>query len=899
MNDYKGRIEALTDVNVDSIIEDCYNHLPESYKFRPYHHPDLKHGVDLLKTDEALDCYMAAYGEMHLRKCKAAVQTLNLESIGVFEIWDWGCGQGIATMGFLEFLRDILGFEYVKRITLVEPSEEALNRAVINIEKFTNSTIPIIPINRFLPSEKESNDEVKKINYDVKSVIHFFSNILDVREIDLVKLARLLSLPGHEHYIMAFGPMNQGSNRLDLFESIFNKKKSLLSISSYDFGYTTKTKKKFTCKANCFISSGYSLDHNYAEKPEKFDNSGLYLKDDYDIAAWIRKACLPESIIPFYNRIDNCRELNIHDSIFIAPEIYGNKTDFIILRPSKGVLLLNVLEGEPSINSLEDAIMKINSLHKNLMREYLEDVWGKIASGSKTIWSIIKMAIVFSDVSSEKLYDWLAENQEAIQEDNDNKIPFEKKGKGILCGVNHVILLGNDAMTDAPKALPFGWFAPIYDNENFSDLVYKSILQILSPKWHTYKEGKGIELNREQKKLASFNSSAKQINGVAGSGKTQVMMQRAVNTHIATGKDILILCYNITLVNYLQYRLNQVSADFARNRFNIHSYHRFFKANALSLDLKPKKKFEPSNIACDENNENDEYQFSYDDLLFFKNKKEKTKKYSFIFIDEIQDFKPVWIQIIREFFLEKNGEIIVFGDASQNIYNRKLDDKKQIKIDVGYNKWNNSLKTPLRFLNPILAKITSDFKDKFILKNDSELHSGGILNLEENKYFSYSQLPFNVRVEAISLKLIEFFNANNLIEHETAIITTNNALLREIEQKLKKHNYLSRTTFASSQEIEEVRLNNSRYPESDIENIERSKRLHFTVERRGLKLSTIHCFKGWEINNLIVIIPENETNSELIYTALTRARKYLYVISCNNHFYHEFFNKQQDIYGGG
>ena len=73
---YKDRIGAIRNVTMDAIINDCRLHVPPQHKFRPYFHPELNHGLDLLKSEEALDCYMGAYGEMHHSKCKAVLQNL-------------------------------------------------------------------------------------------------------------------------------------------------------------------------------------------------------------------------------------------------------------------------------------------------------------------------------------------------------------------------------------------------------------------------------------------------------------------------------------------------------------------------------------------------------------------------------------------------------------------------------------------------------------------------------------------------------------------------------------------------------------------------------------------------------------------------------------------------------
>jgi hypothetical protein len=63
-----------------------------------------------------------------------------------------------------------------------------------------------------------------------------------------------------------------------------------------------------------------------------------------------------------------------------------------------------------------------------------------------------------------------------------------------------------------------------------------------------------------------------------------------------------------------------------------------------------------------------------------------------------------------------------------------------------------------------------------------------------------------------------------------------------------------------------------------------------------LKISTICSYKGWEAENVILVIQsvskeDTDTDNcpELIYTALTRAKKNLFIINLGNEKYHHFF----------
>jgi hypothetical protein len=207
-------------------------------------HPDLNHGVDLLHSDDALDCYLTAYGEMHYVKCCAALQNFPFTSItGTIEIVDWGCGQGIGCLSVIEALKDRELINLLKKVTLIEPSEAALNRAKENILYATSDSVTINSIAEYLPTDN-SSDKFTGINYTYFHVIHVFSNILDVNSIDLRKIAQAVVTSAHNHYIICTGPLNSNAYRIDRFCQIFGEQEFFSNISNSKYALTSDTNRK-------------------------------------------------------------------------------------------------------------------------------------------------------------------------------------------------------------------------------------------------------------------------------------------------------------------------------------------------------------------------------------------------------------------------------------------------------------------------------------------------------------------------------------------------------------------------------------------------------------------------------------------------------------------------------
>ena len=87
MREYYEHIKAKASLSMQDVIETCRSLTPSDYKTRPYRFPDLHNGVALLDNEDALNCYIAAYGEMHMIKCRSALQNFPFDNIsGSIEI---------------------------------------------------------------------------------------------------------------------------------------------------------------------------------------------------------------------------------------------------------------------------------------------------------------------------------------------------------------------------------------------------------------------------------------------------------------------------------------------------------------------------------------------------------------------------------------------------------------------------------------------------------------------------------------------------------------------------------------------------------------------------------------------------------------------------------------------
>jgi hypothetical protein len=214
MDNYIKQIEELKVPTFSEIMsiakQNCRTHCATC---KPWN--GLDHGRKLLTSHEELFKYFCAYGKMHKAKLMSvfnASPNLNEMVKNKFSIIDWGCGQGLATMCFFDYINKQQISNNVEKIILIEPSNVALDRAKLHLNAYIKNENIILPVNKLI-------DDVEKedIETETSVTLHFFSNILDIEQIKINRLARLISANANgEHYFICSGPLCQGRERINL-----------------------------------------------------------------------------------------------------------------------------------------------------------------------------------------------------------------------------------------------------------------------------------------------------------------------------------------------------------------------------------------------------------------------------------------------------------------------------------------------------------------------------------------------------------------------------------------------------------------------------------------------------------------------------------------------------------
>jgi hypothetical protein len=206
---------------------------------------ELNNGVEILTTYEQLSQYIFSYGKMHQAKLIQSLEVIsNLQPLvnnKDIQINDYGCGQGIGSIVFIDYLKSITAKNFtISKVKLIEPSELALKRASLNVKyclKSINQNENVLSINKTL--DNITNDDISTNPQSIK--FHIFSNIIDVESINIQSMcSKIAETQKGINYFICVSPkfwedgVHPRNLRLDAFMDYFQQRHKVSIISTRD-----------------------------------------------------------------------------------------------------------------------------------------------------------------------------------------------------------------------------------------------------------------------------------------------------------------------------------------------------------------------------------------------------------------------------------------------------------------------------------------------------------------------------------------------------------------------------------------------------------------------------------------------------------------------------------------
>jgi hypothetical protein len=582
--------------------------------------------------------------------------------------------------------------------------------------------------------------------------------------------------------------------------------------------------------------------------------------------------------------------------VYFQPFLNGDNPDIIVLRRGHGLLIIEVKDWR--LASYRLARGKHWTLEKNGSR--VKSPLVQVFDYKANLYELHIDTLLEKKITDPSVFDLVGCLVYFHNEDVGSVRSFLGSGAftsdGRVKDFGNMQVAGRDAVTAGgigQWANRSGLDTP---DSRFDDALYESVRRYLQPPVHTLEQGIPLTYPGKQAKLIVSEPGPQKVRGVAGSGKTMVLARRAVNAHKRTGSKVLVLTYNITLCNYIHDKISQVRENFCWDAFCIVHYHEFVRSMANNLGM-PRPGLED---------------FDHED--FIEPAAGSIPRFAAIFVDEVQGYKVEWLRSLKKYFLQEGGEFVLFGDEKQNIYSRTLEEDRRITTNIP-GRWNE-LTASFRLSDHII-KLATAYQRRFF-QGRYELDAievapeqRGLFDLPQR--FRYFYLPDEPDcAEAVYQVYCSVAKEYGIHPNDICIVSSRTPLLRDTDYLIRTRKREQTKTMFESREIFEQlcrQIEDRNELEEKVKEVRKARKLHFWMNPGTIKLATIHSFKGWEINTLIVVVYAGEvsgrlegavnrdhvSDEELIYTAITRCRHNLFVVNLGSRKYHDFFSRMQPV----
>ena len=671
--------------------------------------------------------------------------------------------------------------------------------------------------------------------------------------------------------------------------------------------------------------------------------------------------------------LQKLQDLSDEYEVFFNPYLDGDRPDFIILRKNYGAFIIEVKDwnldayyinkfnkwsvirdrkGNEIDHAIKSPMSQVFKYKQHLYELHLP-LLGYENLFNPAFYKVITGFVYFHGVDKTtigQLYEKaLKQNRESITEESrkntsSKKLNFLDQAKRGLNRDRTMALVLDNIIKKIAEYKNF-------PESLFTEKIYDEFKRVLLPPLSVENQGIPITFDKFQKAQVTSIANVKvKIKGVAGSGKTSVLAERAVSAMQRLGSDVLILTFNLTLKNLLRdaikkaIRSRNIKESDLNGSYEITNYHTFYKSQLNNLGIGFPKLFPAldedeggindeiviESIMEAEQKANSEIEKRLDQIFktdLFRNKDISKYSYSSIFIDEIQDYEPEWMEIVINNFLKEDGEVVIFGDNNQNIYNRQIN-QKDFPVTKGFGHWKN-FKLSHRTQSPDYIEFLNGFQDRFLLHYDDnlkfEVPSRSLsLGFSYKKYHSlimndnvFNKIQKNIltvirnltippndivvlasTVEVLRPLMNSFHNAGYpewdiTFETQEEWDRINKQFLNLSEKQLKSKSELIKKLAKETDSLREYgwrgQINQydkfiKEYEQDKIKSIysiRRHKKTHFNANSGKMKCSTSHSFKGFESSTVFLIILPTDT-PEVIYTGLTRVINNVIVYDFSN-----------------
>lgn len=369
---------------------------------------------------------------------------------------------------------------------------------------------------------------------------------------------------------------------------------------------------------------------------------------------------------------------------------------------------------------------------------------------------------------------------------------------------------------------------------------------------------KSICLNAEQ-------VASRRLKGPAGSGKSAVLAGRAAEI-ARQGKRVLIVTFNITLINYLlDLAVQYAQSGSVRQSITALNFHYWCKRVAfLSGNGAAYAHLWGSAHGSDASHVLDH--LLAEEAQRWASSIGSEERWDALLVDEGQDFRPSWWKALQ-CGIRRDGaaEALLVADSQQNVYGVASWTEAEM-VGAGFRGRWITLDASYR-LSPSLCRLASDFVDRYLPDLEDHRPKSPQGEIEYKTVLRWRQIDRSVPASVVCVeemqKMLALSTAQPIAVADLVCIVDSESVGRDVVELLDGINIRAIHTFGKG-ETEQERQEDGR-----------RKKLSFYKGDSRVKVTTIHSFKGWESRALVVHISRasNEEQLSLAYTAITRLKR--------------------------
>lgn len=368
-------------------------------------------------------------------------------------------------------------------------------------------------------------------------------------------------------------------------------------------------------------------------------------------------------------------------------------------------------------------------------------------------------------------------------------------------------------------------------------------------------------MDLQQEQLArSLGEGHRVVHGVAGSGKTLILVYRCLHLVEQTTQPILVLCFNVALAAKLRQMLHEKGVD--GNRVMVRHFH------GWCSDL-----LRHYRIASPSYNQ-------FQGKAYVEELVQRVIRaveaglipaghYGAVMIDEGHDFQPEWLKLVAQMVNPETNSLLVLYDDAQTIYEKRRQQKFSFK-SVGIQAQGRTaiLKLNYRNTQEVLA-LAYAFAKEMLTATEAPEEDAPVL-VQPQSAGRHGPQPELIRLPSFKQEI------GYLIER-----------VRQFQQQGMGWNEMAilyRTRFMGEQICQSLQAAN--LPVEWVNQNDTSR--NFRAAELSLKLITMHSSKGLEFP--VVLIPgvgfmpnknvSIQEDARLLYVAMTRAINRL-IMTCD------------------